>query len=256
MHPHAIEERLAAVQDVHRSLQEALLAAQGIHTQLQRRLQKTKEREAASRAPRSRALELNSSLWAPRAGKGIVFKVCTYLHEYAPRGPDLITVDPLGSRPKTPLLYCNGSGSNLPHRRPQSKSASCTSAPPSSRLLSPSPSPYPTQSPRSSTRCPGFLSHPLVCSKPPDHQGETNPLKGTFLSLANRSSGYVPWTVRPKPASRTEEGTGTRRRERRRAGFPAVHQPLGHVGRRCSGVARTQSYSGCVHIYPSIRIAL
>ncbi|OJT12315.1 hypothetical protein TRAPUB_11142 [Trametes pubescens] len=74
-HPHAITERLAAVQDIHRSLQEALLAAQGIHTQLLRGLQKAKEREAASRAPKGRALELTSSLWAPRKGEGVVFKL-------------------------------------------------------------------------------------------------------------------------------------------------------------------------------------
>ncbi|KAI0630760.1 hypothetical protein C8Q77DRAFT_1135077 [Trametes polyzona] len=75
--PHAITERLAAVDRVQRSLQEALTAAQGIHAQLQRRLQKAKERKAAAGAvaqPKGRKLDLDSSLWSPRAGSGVTFK--------------------------------------------------------------------------------------------------------------------------------------------------------------------------------------
>ncbi|CDO68363.1 hypothetical protein BN946_scf184815.g10 [Trametes cinnabarina] len=75
--PHAVEERLAAIEEMHRSLQEALAAAQGLHTKLSQRLQKAKGREAAkvpSRDPRTPSLKLDASLWARRAGNGVAVK--------------------------------------------------------------------------------------------------------------------------------------------------------------------------------------
>ncbi|KAI9062677.1 hypothetical protein FKP32DRAFT_818103 [Trametes sanguinea] len=75
--PYAVEERLAGIEDVHRSLQEALAAAQAIHAKLHQRLQKAKSRppaSAPSRTPKIRPLQLDGSLWSQRTGNGLSFK--------------------------------------------------------------------------------------------------------------------------------------------------------------------------------------
>ncbi|KAI0664399.1 hypothetical protein C8Q70DRAFT_234350 [Cubamyces menziesii] len=76
--PHAIAERLAAIENVQKSLSEALLAAQSIRAQLQRRLEKAQVREPAparSRGgPKDKSLKLDISLWERRTGPGVEFK--------------------------------------------------------------------------------------------------------------------------------------------------------------------------------------
>ncbi|KAL7280594.1 hypothetical protein ACG7TL_005529 [Trametes sanguinea] len=74
---YAVEERFAAIEDVHRSLQEALAATQAIHARLDQRLRKAKGRQptsAPARTSKARPLKLDGSLWAQRAGDGVSFK--------------------------------------------------------------------------------------------------------------------------------------------------------------------------------------
>ncbi|OSD05308.1 hypothetical protein PYCCODRAFT_1223699 [Trametes coccinea BRFM310] len=74
---YAVEERFAAIEDVHRSLQEALAATQAIHARLDQRLRKAKGRQptsAPARTSKARPLKLDGSLWAQRTGDGVSFK--------------------------------------------------------------------------------------------------------------------------------------------------------------------------------------
>lgn len=77
---HAVTERLAAIDKLNISLQTALADAQSMHAQLQHRLGKARAK-AASAQPVKKAkgasgqLQLDTSLWSPRTGKGVDFKV-------------------------------------------------------------------------------------------------------------------------------------------------------------------------------------
>ena len=80
--PLAVVERLAAIDKVNASLRSALANAQSMHAQLQRRLEKAIDKAASHQSPErtkssasGRQLKLDTTLWSPRHGKGVHFKV-------------------------------------------------------------------------------------------------------------------------------------------------------------------------------------